>query len=158
MCKLIRFPVVVLSLQLGLFWTPTQGAQRSGWWDSVPRALAPVQGVWSQMHYEAGGQVVAERDPRVQMIIRGDRWETRQDGTTTESGDLRVASGSSDSVMAVDMVINSGPRRGQVVKALMSVREDRLHVAGANPGYNRPREFATQSGDENAYTAWRRER
>src|SRR5262245_12261763 len=157
MCKLILFPVLLVPLGVDLLTSPasTHGAQRARSGDLLQPPLTAFQGVWSQLHYEASGQVIAERDRHVQLVIRGDRWETRQDGRTTGSGYLHVVGTSAESVLAVDMVYSAS---GQVVKAIMAVREGRLYVAGPNPGYNRPREFATQAHDETAYTVWRRER
>src|SRR5262249_43749436 len=82
MCKLILFPVLLVPLGVDLLTRPasTHGAQGARSGDLLQPPLTAFQGVWSQLHYEASGQVMAERDRHVQLVIRGDSWETRQDG------------------------------------------------------------------------------
>jgi len=109
-----------------------------------------------QLHAESSGQIMGERDPRARFLIRGDHWETRIRGRLREAGRLYFVPDWPGPYPAFDLIIDVGDRRGQVVKAIMTVDRDELYFAGSDPGYVRPHQFETRGGDHVAFSVWQR--
>jgi len=125
---------------------------------TAKEAFRAVEGAWSMIHHESSGELINTVDPTKRTTFRGDRWSVEHDGEIVLAGTMRYERDWEGPGLAFDLIVNTGGRRGQVMKVILAVQDGKLYQAARVEGGARPRAFRSEPGDEVTYSVWRRAR
>jgi uncharacterized protein (TIGR03067 family) len=102
-----------------------------------------IQGTWVCQSAEQGGAAVpAERAKEFKMTFKGDKFTLAMPGGREHQGTFKLAPGEKPRHLTITPDDGAGE-----LKAVYELDGDTLKVCGTDPGGERPKDFATKSGD-----------
>jgi uncharacterized protein (TIGR03067 family) len=108
--------------------------------------LKKLAGAWTVIAHEHGGKKAALKEiSSLAVTMDADKMTTR-DGTDVKEESAIVALDPKSKPAAVDIKITSGGDKGKVVKGIYKLQDDKLTLCLAEPGKDRPKEFAGKEG------------
>jgi len=119
------------------------------------RDLAALQGGWRLVSSEVNGEsMVEEAGETERLTIAATRFAVRRQGTLT-SYSIRLEPSSDPK--ALELTIESGPVKGQVLKGIYKLDGDLFTIChGLTPKDDRPVEFSTGAESGHTLKVWRR--
>jgi uncharacterized protein (TIGR03067 family) len=103
-------------------------------------------GTWAVIESEHGGKKAEKKEiAPLSVEISGDKMTTR-DGTDVKEESSIVLLDPKAKPASVDLKITSGDDKDKVVKAIYKFDDDKLTICFAEPGKDRPKEFAGKEG------------
>jgi uncharacterized protein (TIGR03067 family) len=132
-------PMLVLAVALLLADSPKDSAVDA-------QELKKFAGAWAVIEHEHGGK----KTPRKEILslaveMKGEKMTTR-DGTDVKEESAVVLLDPKAKPAAIDVKITSGDDKGKVVKAIYWFDGDKVILCLAEPGKDRPKEFAAKEG------------
>lgn len=109
-------------------------------------ALKKFEGKWVAIDGEHGGEKTSKKDLLSWALdVTGAKWTTR-DGTDVKDEMVVTKVDAKEKPAAIDLKITSDMDREKVLKAIWKLEGDRLTLCIAEPGKDRPKEFAGKKG------------
>jgi uncharacterized protein (TIGR03067 family) len=126
--------------------------------DAVKDELAKMEGTWRLASGEFNGQPMPEEQVKpISRTISGDKYEIFRDGTSLGKGTMTLDPTKKPKTVDAEM---TGAAGGPPRKALgiYELDGDTMKTCIAEPGKDRPTEFATKSGNGHRLYVWKREK
>jgi uncharacterized protein (TIGR03067 family) len=120
---------------------------------ATQRALAELQGKWTLVSSEAGGQRTGGENKDYVFAFQGDKWSIHAGGLLSQGGTVtRIEV--KEKLNAIDLAITEGANVGVTAISVYAVEGDTLkYINSAEP---RATEFTTKPGDGRGYQIFRR--
>jgi uncharacterized protein (TIGR03067 family) len=108
--------------------------------------LKKLAGAWAVLSSEHGGKKTPMKElAPLSVTVAGPKMTTREKDDVKEEAEI-VRLDPEAKPAALDLKITSGDDKGKVVKAIYKRADDKLTVCVAEPGKDRPKEFAGKEG------------
>ena len=118
--------------------------------------LKKLQGKWQLAAHEHGAKKApAKVVAAITLEVSKSNFTTR-DGVDVKEDAKVVGLGAGGKPAPIDLEITAGSDRGKVVKGIWKLEGDTLTVCTAEPGKERPREFAAREGTGHTLLVFKR--
>jgi uncharacterized protein (TIGR03067 family) len=108
--------------------------------------LKKFAGAWAVLSHEHGGKKTPMKElAPLAVSVAAAKMTTREKGDVKEESEV-VRLDAKAKPAAIDLKITSGDDKGKVVKGIYKLDDDKLTVCVAEPGKDRPKEFAGKEG------------
>jgi uncharacterized protein (TIGR03067 family) len=123
---------------------------------SADKEIKALEGVWVARAIEVdGGKIEGfESGNVVQLFLDGNRYVSKVGPNAIEQGTITVDPGKSPAW--IDLMPQTGEKRGQVVPGIYMLRGDNLVLCIAASPANRPIEFSAPKGDNRILVIYKR--
>jgi uncharacterized protein (TIGR03067 family) len=120
--------------------------------------LQQLQGTWLGSLVRSGGDDATDEEKkfRVKLVIAGDRYRAFAEEQMLMEGTIRLDA--SRQPPMIDATFATGEFKGAVQKGIYALQGDDLIVTFAKPGDERPRDFQTRAGTEEATVRYQRDK
>jgi uncharacterized protein (TIGR03067 family) len=123
--------------------------------DNTTRESKELKGAWSVRSVMRNrNELPAERRKDLQMIFQGGRFAFKQGNNTLTEGTFRL--NLAKAPRTIDLTTIDANGINQTTLAIYDLSDDSLKICGAQPGENRPGEFATMDGSGHTMIILRR--
>jgi uncharacterized protein (TIGR03067 family) len=117
------------------------------------KELERLQGTWSLVSMEVGGQQIKGEDKSFVFVIKGDKWSLHVNGQLSQAGTVQQIEVRAKH-NAIDLPITQGGNVGTTATSIYAVDGDLMRYL--NCGEPRATEFMTKPGDGRTYSIFRR--
>jgi uncharacterized protein (TIGR03067 family) len=117
------------------------------------KELERLQGTWSLVSMEVGGQQISDEDKSFVFVIKGDKWSLHVNGQLSQAGTVQQIEVRAKH-NAIDLPITEGANAGTTATAIYAVDGDLMRYL--NCAEPRATEFTTKPGDGRCYSILRR--
>ncbi len=120
------------------------------------KELRHLEGTWKVVSREVDGNKVADADLKklTLNIAAGGKAALLSDGTAIAKADVTVFPAKKPK--EIDLLIAEGENKGQIARGIYELKDDTLRICYAQPGRDRPTEFASKPGSGNTLTLYKR--
>jgi uncharacterized protein (TIGR03067 family) len=117
------------------------------------KELEWLQGTWSLVSMEVGGQQIKGEDKSFVLVFKGDKWSLHVNGQLSQAGTVQQIEVRAKH-NAIDLPITEGVNAGTTATSIYAVDGDLMRYL--NCGEPRATEFTTKPGDGRCYSILRR--
>ena len=117
------------------------------------KELERLQGTWSLVSMEVGGQQIKGEDKSFVLVFKGDKWSLHVNGQLSQAGTVQQIEVRAKH-NAIDLPITEGGNVGTTATSIYAVDGDLMRYL--NCGEPRATEFTTKPGDGRCYSILRR--
>jgi uncharacterized protein (TIGR03067 family) len=147
----MRFVALMTALSAGLL-LAAEGPQE----DAAQQELKKLQGRWSRVSAVTNGRPAPEETVKQSTLtIAGDKYTLKM-GDQTRQGTLKLDP--TKQPKAIDIISAQGPNKGKSLLGIYELEGDTFRYCVAEPGKERPTEFASKPGGGHSLFVNKREK
>ena|SRR5436305_7348248 len=125
--------------------------------DEAAKDLEKMQGTWRLVSGERNGEKLSDEDIKgVVRTFQGDSFEAKRDGRTLSKGKVKLDP--SAKPKAVEVMATGRDGQEVTIKGIYEIDGDMMKTCLAQPGRDRPKEFAAKEDSGHSYYVWKREK
>jgi len=122
---------------------------------SAKEDLKKLQGEWSPTAIQINGEKAPDKKlARTKLVVKDDKFTALEDGEVSDESTVRLDPAKEP--RAIDLAFTAGPDKDKSVQGIYKLDGDVLTVCVAEPGKDRPKEFASAEGSGHILLVFKR--
>jgi uncharacterized protein (TIGR03067 family) len=136
---MLRFSAAAL-LVVSITFTATAGGD----------GVKALQGAWTATITEIDGKAPTKEEAALKLVlvVQGEKYRVLHNKEEIQAGTYKIDA--TKTPHTIDVTHGVGPSKGMVQKGIYEIKEDTMTAVFAKPGKDRPTEFKTKEGSEQA--------